>query len=285
MRPFTINKSITKYTSNLDRYLEEIRRYPLLTPDEEVTLAQQIKQWNPQALEKLINCNLRFVVSVAKFYQGNGLTLLDLINEGNIWLTVAAKKFDETRGFKFISYAVREIRKSIIQGIGETWKIVRLPAHVIRELSKIDKLTQKFYQTCERTPTEQELCEILMISQEMIKELRQKDQQHFPLSKPIFEDDLDSGTHEEQLIDKDVTDPTQDTTLQKALEQKFSMLSKRDINIIKYYWGIDEFASHSLGETAKKFGYRGGQSIAFKKKRFLKKIKEMKNIDELKSYL
>lgn len=134
--------------------------------------------------------------------------------------------------------------------------MVRLPANAIRELSKIDKVSQEFYQTLERSPTEQELCEILMISKEMIKDLRQKDQKSFPLSKPILEDDKDSGTHEDQLIEKDKVDITNNISLRETLEKIFNTLDAREVNIMKYYFGIDEFSYHSHEETANRFGYK-----------------------------
>ncbi|MFT6323697.1 MAG: RNA polymerase primary sigma factor, partial [Halieaceae bacterium] len=186
MRQLRITKQITnRETASLEKYLQEIGRLNLITAEEEVELAQLIRAGDKEALDKMTRANLRFVVSVAKQYQNQGLTLPDLINEGNLGLIKAAKKFDETRGFKFISYAVWWIRQSILQALAEQSRIVRLPLNKIGTISKINQVYSKLEQDMERTPTAHEIAEIMDISLKDVKNSLRNNQRHVSMDAPV----------------------------------------------------------------------------------------------------
>src|SRR5256885_13346020 len=188
MRQLKITKQVTnRETASLDKYLQEIGRVELITAEEEVKLARKIKQGDPQALETLTKANLRFVVSVAKQYQNQGLTLSDLINEGNLGLIKAAQRFDETRGFKFISYAVWWIRQSILQALAEQSRIVRLPLNKIGSYNKANKAYMAFEQEHEREPSTEELADILEMSETEINNIFQSNTRHTSLDAPVHE--------------------------------------------------------------------------------------------------
>src|SRR5580704_12893227 len=190
MRQLKITKSITNRESqSLEKYLQEIGKVDLLTPEEEVTLAKRIKQGDEMALEKLTKANLRFVVSVSKQYQNQGLSLADLINEGNIGLIKAAARFDESRGFKFISYAVWWIRQSILQALVENARMVRLPLNKIGSYSKISKMMMKFEQKFEREPTKEELAELMDVSTKDVEEMLKGMTRHVSIDAPINENE------------------------------------------------------------------------------------------------
>ena len=240
MRQLKITKSITnRESASLDKYLQEIGREELITVEEEVELAQRIRQGDQAALDKLTKANLRFVVSVAKQYQNQGLSLPDLINEGNLGLIKAAEKFDETRGFKFISYAVWWIRQSILQALAEQSRIVRLPLNQVGSLNKINKPLTKFEQENERMPSAEELAEMLDIPQDKISDTLRVSGRHVSVDAPFVEGE------DNNLLDvlPNNDSPNADKglvyeSLHKEIERALSTLADRERDIIKYFFGI-----------------------------------------------
>ena len=240
MRQLKIVKSITnRESASLDKYLQEIGKEELISVEEEVELAQRIKQGDRAALEKLTRANLRFVVSVAKQYQNQGLSLPDLINEGNLGLIKAAEKFDETRGFKFISYAVWWIRQSILQALAEQSRIVRLPLNQVGSLNKINKALSKFEQENERMPSSEELAEMLDIPQDKISDTLRVSGRHVSVDAPFVEGE------DNNLLDvlPNNDSPNADKglvyeSLHKEIERALSTLADRERDIIKYFFGI-----------------------------------------------
>ncbi len=244
MRQLKINKSITNRSSEaLDKYLVEIGREPLISIDEEIELAQAIKKGGPKgerAKEKLIKANLRFVVSVAKQYQHQGLSLTDLIDEGNIGLVKAAEKFDETRGFKFISYAVWWIRQSILQAIAEQSRIVRLPLNQVGALSKINNEISKFEQENQRKPSAAELAEMTQIDETKIDQTLKADNHHMSIDAPFQDDDDNSmadvlASGEDSRTDRQVDFESMSMELDNVLHK---VLKDREITIVKECFGI-----------------------------------------------
>lgn len=254
MRQLKITKSITnRESASLDKYLQEIGRYELITVEEEVELARRIKKGDQNAIEKLTRANLRFVVSVAKQYQNQGLSLPDLINEGNLGLIKAAEKFDETRGFKFISYAVWWIRQSIMQAINEQSRIVRLPLNQVSSLTKYKKAISEFEQEHQRKPTDKELAEILELSIEKIKKTVKIAGRHVSVDAPFAEGEDNS------LLDVIANDdsPRADKELELEslrieIERALSTLTQREKDIIKSSFGI-ETEQLSLEEIGDKY--------------------------------
>ena len=240
MRQLKIIRSITsRDTASLDKYLQEIGREELLSVDEEVELAQRIRQGDDRALNRLVCANLRFVVSVAKQYQNQGLSLPDLINEGNVGLIKAAQKFDETRGFKFISYAVWWIRQSILQALAEQSRIVRLPLNQVGSLNKINKAISKFEQDLQRRPSAEELSKMLDIDVEKISESVSVNGRHTSLDAP-FSDSEDNSLMD-VLTDADA--PNTDSSLNQEslsveVDRALSQLSPRERDILKMFFGI-----------------------------------------------
>ncbi len=241
MRQLKITKSITnRESASLDKYLQEIGREELISVEEEVELAQRIRQGDARALDKLTRANLRFVVSVAKQYQNQGLSLPDLINEGNLGLIKAAQKFDETRGFKFISYAVWWIRQSILQALAEQSRIVRLPLNQVGSLNKIGKALSKFEQENERRPSPEELAERLEVPVEKIADtLKVSSGRHISVDAPFVEGEDNS------LLDVLTNDdsPAADSTLtqeslSKEVDRALHQLPERDREIIRMFFGI-----------------------------------------------
>ena len=252
MRQLKITKSITnRESASLDKYLQEIGREDLITVEEEVELAQAIKKGDKKALEKLTRANLRFVVSVAKQYQNQGLSLPDLINEGNLGLIKAAEKFDETRGFKFISYAVWWIRHSILQALAEQSRIVRLPLNQVGSLNKINKAFQKFEQEHERRPSAEELAHELDIPVEKVTDSLKVSGRHISMDAPFVEGEDNS------LLDVLVNDdaPSADRalvneSLQKEIDRALGTLTERESDIIKMFFGIgcQEMTLEEIGD-------------------------------------
>jgi RNA polymerase primary sigma factor len=255
MRQLKITKSITnRETASLDKYLQDIGKIELLTAEQEVALAQQIRQGDAIALEKLVKANLRFVVSVAKQYQNQGLTLPDLINEGNLGLIKAAKRFDETRGFKFISYAVWWIRQSILQALAEQSRVVRLPLNQIGSLNKIKKESSRLEQRFERTPSNEELAEVLEISEQQVEASLKNTIKYISMDEPVSEDE--SVRFGDAFIDENA--PTTDALLLKEslsqeLNRSLATLSLKEREIIVYYYGIGLPHGLTLEEIAEKF--------------------------------
>ncbi len=251
MRQLKITKSITnRESASLDKYLQEIGKEELITVEEEVELAQRIKKGDQEALEKLTKANLRFVVSVAKQYQNQGLSLPDLINEGNLGLIKAAEKFDETRGFKFISYAVW-IRQSILQALAEQSRIVRLPLNQVGSLNKINKAFARFEQEHERTPSPEELASELELPKEKVTDTLRVAGRHVSVDAP-FSDGEDNSlldvlvNHDSPNADRGLISESLSTEVDRALET----LTERERDIIKYFFGIgcSEMTLEEIGE-------------------------------------
>ena len=285
MRQLKITKSITNCESaSLDKYLQEIGREDLITVEEEVELAQAIKKGDRKALEKLTRANLRFVVSVAKQYQNQGLSLPDLINEGNLGLIKAAEKFDETRGFKFISYAVWWIRQSILQALAEQSRIVRLPLNQVGSLNKISKAFQKFEQENERRPSAEELALELDLSVDKVTDSLKVSGRHISMDAPFVEGEDNS------LLDVLVNDdaPIADRTLineslQKEIDRALATLTERESDIIKMFFGIG-CQEMTLEEIGDKFQLTRERVRQIKEKA-IRRLRQDSRSKLLKSYL
>ena len=255
MRQLKITKQVTnRETASLDKYLQEIGKVDLITADEEVELAQLIKAGDQRALEKLTKANLRFVVSVAKQYQNQGLTLPDLINEGNLGLIKAAKRFDETRGFKFISYAVWWIRKSILQALAEQSRIVRLPLNKIGSINKINKMYAFLEQENERPPSAEEIAKKLDMTVNDVKESMKNSGRHVSMDAPLIEgedsnlyDVLNSG--ESPNPDRTLLHESLRIEINRALET----LTPREADVVKLYFGLGEHQPMTLEEIGETF--------------------------------
>jgi RNA polymerase primary sigma factor len=255
MRQLKITKQVTnREAASLDKYLQEIGKIELLTADEEVELARKIRQRDYHALNKLIRANLRFVVSVSKQYQNQGLTLPDLINEGNIGLIKAAKRFDETKGFKFISYAVWWIRQSILQALAEQARIVRLPLNKIGSINKINQAFSKLEQEFERSPTPEEIAKELDIDALDIKQIMNNTGHHVSMDAPIAHDE-DNNLYD-IMLSKDSLSPENDLlkdSLNREIERILSTLSSREAEIIRLYYGLSGKNALTLEEIGEKF--------------------------------
>lgn len=285
MRQLKITKSITnRESASLDKYLQEIGKEELITVEEEVELAQRIKKGDQAALEKLTRANLRFVVSVAKQYQNQGLSLPDLINEGNLGLIKAAEKFDETRGFKFISYAVWWIRQSILQALAEQSRIVRLPLNQVGSLNKISKAFQKFEQENERRPSAEELALELDLSVDKVTDSLKVSGRHISMDAPFVEGEDNS------LLDVLVNDdaPIADRTLineslQKEIDRALATLTERESDIIKMFFGIG-CQEMTLEEIGDKFQLTRERVRQIKEKA-IRRLRQDSRSKLLKSYL
>ena len=255
MRQLKITKSITnRESASLDKYLQEIGREELITAEEEVILAKKIKDGDQSALEKLTRANLRFVVSVAKQYQNQGLSLPDLINEGNLGLIKAARRFDETRGFKFISYAVWWIRQSILQALAEQSRIVRLPLNQVGSLNKINKAFSKLEQQFEREPTADELAEVLDLPIDKVSDTMKVSGRHVSMDAPF------ANGEESSLFDVlvNLDSPKADTglmneSLSKEIDRALSTLTERERDVVKLFFGIGLNHGLTLEEIGDKF--------------------------------
>ena len=285
MRQLKITKSITnRESASLDKYLQEIGREDLITVEEEVELAQRIKNGDRVALEKLTRANLRYVVSVAKQYQNQGLSLPDLINEGNLGLIKAAEKFDETRGFKFISYAVWWIRQSILQALAEQSRIVRLPLNQVGSLNKINKAFSKFEQQNERKPSAEELAEELDIPVDKIADTMKVSGRHVSVDAPFVEGEDNS------LLDVMINDdsPNADRvlineSLSKEIERALSTLSEREHEIVKKFFGIG-IPEMTLEEIGDEFGLTRERVRQIKEKA-IRRLRQSSKSKLLKTYL
>ena len=286
MRQLKITHSITnRDIKSLDKYLQDICSEELLTPEQEVQLAQRIKQGDLEALERLTKANLRFVVSVAKQYQNQGLSLPDLINEGNVGLIKAAKRFDETRGFKFISYAVWWIRQSILQAIAENSRIVRLPSNQLGALNKLKKEISKLEQQLERPPSEEELAEMLDIPEDKIKAILGISGRHVSIDAPLASDE---DVNFVDVLPNEDTPPTDDKLMQESLSQEIerslSTLTEYEREVIKMYFGIGLPHPLSLDEIAMKFNLTRERVRQIKEKG-IKRLKSSSKSKHLKAYL
>ncbi|HOU81898.1 MAG TPA: RNA polymerase sigma factor RpoD/SigA [Bacteroidales bacterium] len=286
MRQLKITRSITNrdYTS-LDDYLQEIGREELITPDEEVKLAQRIKQGDEAARNKLVKANLRFVVSVAKQYQNQGLSLQDLINEGNIGLIKAAERFDETRGFKFISYAVWWIRQSILQAIAEQSRIVRLPLNQIGSINKISKETARLEQELERMPSVEEIADLVEIPENKVAESIRISGKHVSVDAPISADE--DATMLDLFTPSDTPSTDQaliQESLAKEIQRALSSLTKKERDIINMYYGIGYSHPYSLDEIADKYKLTRERVRQIKEKA-IKRLKNGNRSKNLRTYL
>ena len=285
MRQLKITKSITnRESASLDKYLQEIGREEMVTPDEEVELAQRIRKGDQEALEKLTRANLRFVVSVAKQYQNQGLSLPDLINEGNLGLIKAAEKFDETRGFKFISYAVWWIRQSILQALAEQSRIVRLPLNQVGSLNKINKALTRFEQENERQPTNEELSEMIDVPKDKISDTLRVGSRHVSVDAPFVEGEDNSlldviPNDDSPSADRGLVNESLNTEIERAL----STLTDREREIIKSFFGIG-CQEMTLEEIGERFGLTRERVRQIKEKA-IRRLKSPSRSKLLKSYL
>ena len=285
MRQLKITKSITnRESASLDKYLQEIGKGELISVEEEVELAQRIKKGDQEALEKLTKANLRFVVSVAKQYQNQGLSLPDLINEGNLGLIKAAEKFDETRGFKFISYAVWWIRQSILQALAEQSRIVRLPLNQVGSLNKINKAFARFEQENERTPSPEELANALELPKEKVSDTLRVAGRHVSVDAP-FADGEDNSLLD-VLVNTDSPNADRgliNESLSTEVERALSTLTDREKDIIKYFFGIG-CQEMTLEEIGEKFGLTRERVRQIKEKA-IRRLRHSSRSKLLKSYL
>lgn len=286
MRQLKITKQVTNRESkSLDKYLQDISKIPLITADEEVELAQRIKKGDQEALDKLTVSNLRFVVSVAKQYQNQGLTLPDLINEGNAGLVKAAKRFDETRGFKFISYAVWWIRQVILQALAEQSRIVRLPLNKIGSINKINKAYSFLEQSNQRAPSPEEIASELDMTINDVKQSMRNSGRHLSMDAPLKEGETSS------LYDvvKSGDSPKPDKGLMKEslnieVNRALNTLSEKEADVIKYYYGISSQPAMSLEEIGVSFGLTRERVRQIKEKG-IRRLRHSSKSKVLKTYL
>ena len=286
MRQLKISKSITnRETASLDKYLQDIGREELITAEEEVELARRIKSGDDLALEKLVKANLRFVVSVAKQYQNQGLSLPDLINEGNMGLIKAAQRFDETRGFKFISYAVWWIRQSILQALAEQSRLVRLPLNQVGSLNKIKKATSRLEQEFERLPSVDELAKKLDIPEHKLDKAMKITTRYVSMDAPIAEDE------DTKFLDVFVSEDTPRTdgnlmreSLNKEIQRSLSTLTEKERDVINLYYGIGMNHGLTLDEIGAKFNLTRERVRQIKEKA-IRRLKHTSRSKLLKAYL
>ena len=286
MRQLKITKSITnRESASLDKYLQEIGREDLITADEEVILAKKIRDGDQAALEKLTKANLRFVVSVAKQYQNQGLSLPDLINEGNLGLIKAAKRFDETRGFKFISYAVWWIRQSILQALAEQSRIVRLPLNQVGSLNKINKAFSKLEQEFEREPSAEELSELLELPQDKVADTLRVSGRHVSMDAPFVNGEENSlldvlVNHDSPRADNELMNES----LQREIERSLSTLTDRERDVVRLFFGIGINHGLTLEEIGAKFDLTRERVRQIKEKA-IRRLRHNSKSKLLKTYL
>jgi len=275
MRQLKIAKQVTnRETLSLDKYLHEIGKVDLVSAEEEVELAKRIKKGDKKALEALIKANLRFVVSVAKQYQNQGLSLPDLINEGNLGLIKAAQRYDETRGFKFISYGVWWIRQSILQALAEQARIVRLPLNKIGSITRINKTFNRLEQEFQREPTSEEVAFMLSTSPEAVEDALKVSTHHVSMDAPIH--DEEGNSLYEVILNEDSLSPEKglmNVSLCKEIERTLSTLGEREADVIRYYFGLSGKSQHTLEEIGDEFGLTRERVRQIKEKT----IKKMRN--------
>ena len=285
MRQLKITKSITnRESASLDKYLQEIGKEELISVEEEVELAQRIKKGDQAALEKLTRANLRFVVSVAKQYQNQGLSLPDLINEGNLGLIKAAEKFDETRGFKFISYAVWWIRQSILQALAEQSRIVRLPLNQVGSLNKINKAYSKFEQEHERRPSPEELADQLELPAEKVADTLRVSGRHVSVDAPFV--DGEDNSLLDVLINNDSPNADRvliDESLSREIERSLATLTEREADIIRMFFAIAS-TEMTLEEIGEHFGLTRERVRQIKEKA-IRRLRHTSRSKLLKTYL
>ncbi len=286
MRQLKITKQVTnRETASLDKYLQEIGKVDLITAEQEVELARRIKQGDKIALEKLTKANLRFVVSVSKQYQNQGLSLPDLINEGNLGLIKAAQRFDETRGFKFISYAVWWIRQSILQALAEQSRIVRLPLNKIGSINKINKASARLEQIFEREPNSMEIAGELELTENEVKESQRNAGRHVSMDAPLIQDE-DNNMYD---VVRNDDAPTPETgllyeSLRKEIERAVETLTQREADVVKLYFGLGEGHPMTLEEIGERFDLTRERVRQIKEKA-IRRLKHTSRSRILKSYL
>ncbi|MGM0408273.1 MAG: sigma-70 family RNA polymerase sigma factor [Bacteroidota bacterium] len=286
MRQLKIIKQVTnRETASLDKYLHEIGKVDLLSAEEEVELARKVRNGDNHALEKLIKANLRFVVSVSKQYQNQGLSLPDLINEGNLGLIKAAKRFDETRGFKFISYAVWWIRQSILQALAEQARIVRLPLNKIGSINKINRALSELEQKYEREPSVDEIAKAIELAPGDIKDAMRSSGRHVSMDAPLT--DGEEGDMYEVLLSNDSPSPDGNLlndSLRKEIERALSSLTEREASIIRLYFGLNGKHPYTLEEIGEEFNLTRERVRQIKEKA-IKRLKQTTRSKILKTYL
>lgn len=286
MRQLKITKQVTnRDTPSLDKYLQEIGKVELISPEEEVNLARRIKSGDNEALKKLINANLRFVVSVAKQYQNQGMSLPDLINEGNLGLMKAAQRFDETRGFKFISYAVWWIRQAILQGLAEQARIVRLPVNKIGSINRINRAFAKLEQEFEREPNSQEIAELLEMVPEEVKDALKTNGRTLSMDAPISSEE-DNNMYD-VLQSSETPSPDKNLineSLSYEIERALSTLSSRESKVLKLYFGLGMKHPYTLEEIGEELNLTRERVRQIKEKA-IKRIQFTTRCRILKSYL
>ncbi len=287
MRQLKITKQITnRETASLDMYLQDIGRVELISAQDEVILAQKIRAGDQRALDKLVKANLRFVVSVSKQYQNQGLSLPDLINEGNLGLIKAAQRFDETRGFKFISYAVWWIRQSILQALAEQSRIVRLPLNKIGAINKINKTISKLEQDLEREPCYEELSEVLDMLPEDIIDTMRNNSRHMSMDAPLSVND-DGGSMYDLMRNEASQNPDRQLmgeSLQLEICRALSTLTEREADVVMLFFGLNGKHAHSLEEIGEKFGLTRERVRQIKEKA-VRRLKQGSRSRLLKVYL
>lgn len=287
MRQLKITKQVTnRETISLDKYLQEIGKVDLITAEEEVELAKRIKQGDQQALERMTKANLRFVVSVSKQYQNQGLSLPDLINEGNLGLIKAAQRFDETRGFKFISYAVWWIRQSILQALAEQARIVRLPLNKIGTINKVNRTFAELEQKYEREPTADEVADAMDLTTEDVKTSMKHAGRHVSMDAPLSNDE-DSSNMYEVFKSEDTTNPDTELltdSLRKEIERALSTLTIRESDVIRLYFGLGQKQPLTLEEIGERFDLTRERVRQIKEKA-IRRLKHSNRCKLLRSYL
>jgi RNA polymerase primary sigma factor len=288
MRQLKITKQITnRETASLEKYLHEISREGLITAEEEVELAKKIKAGDDAALDKMVRANLRFVVSVSKQYQNQGLSLPDLINEGNLGLIKAAQRFDETRGFKFISYAVWWIRQSILQALAEQARIVRLPLNKIGSINKVNKVFSKLEQSFEREPTHDEIADSLGVLPEDVKDSIRNTGKHISMDAPLLSSEDDAGNMYDVLTSEDSPKPDGSLlseSLRKEIERALGTLSSREGDVLRLYFGLHGGPSMTLEEIGERFALTRERVRQIKEKA-IRRLKHSSRSKLLKAYL
>jgi RNA polymerase primary sigma factor len=288
MRQLKISKQVTnRETASLDKYLQEIGKVDLITADEEVELARKIRAGDQSALEKLTKANLRFVVSVSKQYQNQGLSLPDLINEGNLGLIKAAQRFDETRGFKFISYAVWWIRQSILQALAEQSRIVRLPLNKIGSINKINKTFSKLEQEFEREPSAAEIATMLEISESEVKESMKNTGRHVSMDAPLTTGDDNAGSMYDVMQAEDSPSPENgllNESLRREIERALHTLTSREADVVRLYFGLSGEHAMTLEEIGEKFDLTRERVRQIKEKA-IRRLKHTSRSKILKTYL
>ncbi|MDR0971141.1 MAG: RNA polymerase sigma factor RpoD/SigA [Bacteroidales bacterium] len=286
MRQLKIIKQLTnREITSLDKYLQEIGRLEMISPEEEVILAQKIKQGDQAALDRLATANLRFVVSVAKQYQNQGMSLPDLINEGNLGLIKAAQRFDETRGFKFISYAVWWIRQSILQALAEQSRIVRLPLNKIGSLNKINKTYAKLEQKFERQPNPEEVAFELNLSESEVREAVRHSGKHLSMDAPLATDE--DNTMYDFMRSEENTTPEAELmyeSLRMEINRAISTLTQKEADILKMFFGLEGYPPMTLDEIGEQFDLTRERVRQIKEKA-IRRLKHTSRSNILKTYL